>query len=224
MGVKSKANYVQWHLLWTGRDKNNMIPWSSSKLGVFPQTFCQRSDLIYIVYNIPPLPQIYLETMIFGGDLRSCETTACLKQRWRSIPDESDALETEMVGAPEFVLWWLTALFSDAESLECTLTTLSAPSGCEQTQKRTPKLLIQYFIVWLSPVCRCCACVLVFVCISCWPWPSGCRCTRTTCLGFENAGYWGPWTTLRTLTPLHCLCKPERTNCQQEYLKLKTST
>lgn len=48
-------------------------------------------------------------------------------------PEETEALETEMVGAPEFFLWLLAAFFS--LSLECKLATLSAPSGCEQTQK-----------------------------------------------------------------------------------------
>lgn len=53
------------------------------------------------------------------------------------VPDETEALDTEMVGASEFVLWWPAAFFSGAPLLECKLATLSAPSGCVQTEIHT---------------------------------------------------------------------------------------
>lgn len=78
-----------------------------------------------------------------------------------SVPDDPDALETEMVGVPELCVWWLAALLSDAASLEYKLATLSAPSGCIQTQKDTllnhSKLFKQNFFASVLPVGACAA-------------------------------------------------------------------
>jgi len=50
------------------------------------------------------------------------------------VPDETEARDTEMVGVPESFLSWPVAFVSGTLSLEFTLATLSAPSGCVHTQ------------------------------------------------------------------------------------------
>lgn len=49
----------------------------------------------------------------------------------------------------------------------------------------------------------------VFVCMSCWPWPSGCW-KFGIYLQFGIAGCWGPWANLRTPRLQHHPWKPER--------------
>lgn len=144
----------------------------------------------------------------------ACDARSCLmklhmtiwSQSCCSVPDDTDALETEMVGVPELFVWWLAALLSDVVSLA----TLSAPSGCIQTHKHTLKNYkqIEHF-----------ASVLPGVCLCCWPWPSGCRCRRTVCPVFENAHCWGLWASPRTPTAPDHLCNPERQRKIAETLK-----
>lgn len=162
----------------------------------------------------------------------SCDTTALVKSlqcggkkqdktvgagcSWDTVPDETEALETEMVGVPEFVLWWPAAFFSGALSMECKLATLSAPSGYLQTQI--------HFDLDSFPRCVAlcvCLCVYMCVCISCWPWPSGCRWEWTICPGFGIAGCWVLWASLMTPRPPHCPWKPGRnrfTTISNKYL------
>lgn len=50
-----------------------------------------------------------------------------------------------MVGVPEFGVWWPAALFSEVVSLDGTLATLSAPSGCVTTHTQTQADLTETF-------------------------------------------------------------------------------
>lgn len=137
-------------------------------------------------------------------------------RRCWSVPDDSDALETEMVGGPELCVWWLAALLSDAVSLEYKLATLSAPSGCIQTQHTWP--LLKMISSWNRTFFFFFRRVLLGVCWCCWPWPSGCHCWRTVCLVLGTSCYWGLWASPRTPTPPCLLCKPGRWT---KYLKLR---
>ncbi|TNN60868.1 hypothetical protein EYF80_028863 [Liparis tanakae] len=74
----------------------------------------------------------------------SCRSNVKQNQNKPDVPDETEALDTEIVGVPEFVLLWPVAFFSGVLSLEFTLATLSAPSGCGN-KSNTPEMLKRQF-------------------------------------------------------------------------------